>query len=413
MQLQVNGEHLDNSTSVASSIRSSDEGGTEMFHKHRVRIDKSDNGAPVYKWVTAHSVDVLNDRIVQTCIDSGRIREFLKGTGLPAAIPAAPMEKPKPRTKTFTAYVEEWLTVYKAKSLKPTTLRGYRSMLSAHLTEAFGKMPLNEITTADVQKFLNERSHLSHKTLKLMLDFMGQVFKDAMEDGLMQTDPTASRKLVIPSKKKTEREAISMEDFQEILGNLNKLQMQDRRLMALLMLTGMRRGEVLGLQWGDIDWNAGLIHVRRNVTFAGNQPHVGTPKTEKGTRKIPVIGMLREYLEPIGTGEAYIIGGDAPITEMAFKRTYQRIAKNIDLHGATPHVFRHSFLTYAQTVVTDIKTLQAIAGHADIQTTMNRYVHQQSDKIVETGRRVTELFVQKMCREGSPQTVENTGLAGC
>ena len=379
-----------------------------MLHKHRVRIDQSDNGVPVYKWITAHSVDALNDRIVQTYIDSGRICEFMKW-----APRAAKVEEPKRKTKTFSAYVEEWLTVYKAQSLKPTTLRGYRSMLSAHLTAAFGKMPLDKITTADVQKFLNERSHLSQKTLKLMLDFMGQVFKDAIEDGLMQTDPTASRKLVIPSTKKTEREAISMEDFQEILANLDKLQVQDRRMMALMMLTGMRRGEVLGLQWGDIDWDEGLIHVRRNVTFAGNQPHVGTPKTEKGARTIPIVGMLREHLEPIGEGEEFIIGGDAPITEMMFKRTYQRIAKTIDLHGATPHVFRHSFLTYAQTVVTDIKTLQAIAGHADIQTTMNRYVHQQSDKIVETGKRVTDLFVQKMCKEGSTESLENTGFAAC
>ena len=93
------------------------------------------------------------------------------------------------------------------------------------------------------------------------------------------------------------------------------------------------------------------------------------------------------------------------------KRTFQRIAKTIDLHGATPHIFRHSFLTYAQTVVTDIKTLQAIAGHADIQTTMNRYVHQQSDRIVETGKRVTDLFVQKMCKQRSPESLENTGVA--
>ena len=78
-----------------------------------------------------------------------------------------------------------------------------------------------------------------------------------------------------------------------------------------------------------------------------NQTHVGTPKTEKGTRKIPSIGMLREYLEPIGAGAAYIIGGDAPIMEMTFKRTYQRIAKTTDLHGATPHVFRHSCLNCA------------------------------------------------------------------
>lgn len=382
-----------------------------MVHKHRVQIAASDDGAPVYKWITAHSVDALNDRIVQTYIESGRIREFMK---LPTKRAAAVEEpKPKQKTKTFSAYVEEWLTVYKAQSLKPTTLRGYRSMLSAHLTAAFGDKQLADITTADVQLFLNERSHLSRKTLKLMLDFMGQVFKDAIEDGFMQTDPTASRKLVIPSTRKTEREAISMEEFQAILANLEKLQPQDRRLMALLMLTGMRRGEVLGLQWADIDWEKELIHVRRNVTFAGNQPHVGTPKTEKGTRQIPIVGMLREYLEPIGEGEKFIIGGDEPITEMMFKRTFQRIAKTIDLHGATPHVFRHSFLTYAQTVVTDIKTLQAIAGHADIQTTMNRYVHQQSDRIVETGKRVTDLFVQKMCKSGSPESLEITDVEAC
>jgi len=381
-----------------------------MVHKHKVRIASSDNGAPVYKWITAHSVDALNDRIVQTYIESGRIGEFMK---LPKGRDAVEELPNRRTTKTFSAYVEEWLTVYKAQSLKPTTLRGYRSMMSAHLTAAFGSMQLADITTADVQRFLNERSHLSRKTLKLMLDFMGQVFKDAIEDGFMEHDPTASRKLVIPSTRKKEREAISMEEFQDILANLSKLQAQDRRLMALLMLTGMRRGEALGLQWSDIDWEKGLIHVRRNVTFAGNQPHVGTPKTEKGTRQIPIVGMLREYLEPVGAGENFIIGGEDPITEMTFKRTFQRIAKTIDLHGATPHVFRHSFLTYAQTVVTDIKTLQAIAGHADIQTTMNRYVHQQSDQIVETGKRVTDLFVQKMCKEESPQSLAITGIEAC
>ena len=381
-----------------------------MLHRQKVRIAINDNGVPVYKWISAHTMDELNDRIVQSYVESGRISEFMV---LPKTKAVVEAPKPRRKTKTFSAYVEEWLTVYKAKSLKPTTLRGYRSMMSAHLTEAFGSSELSEITTADVQKFLNERSHLSRKTLKLMLDFMGQVFKDAIEDGFMERDPTASRKLVIPSTKKTEREAISMEDFQDILANLDKLQPQDRRLMALLMLTGMRRGEALGLQWNDIDWEKGLIHVRRNVTFAGNQPHVGTPKTEKGARQIPIVGMLREYLEPIRAGEKFIIGGEEPITEMTFKRTFQRIAKTIELHGATPHVFRHSFLTYAQTVVTDIKTLQAIAGHADIQTTMNRYVHQQSDRIVETGKRVTDLFVQKMCKEGSPQSLAITGIEAC
>lgn len=141
-----------------------------MVHKHRVRIAASDDGAPVYKWITAHSLDALNDRIVQTYIESGRIGEFMK---MPKKRAVVEETKPKQKTKTFSAYVEEWLTVYKAQSLKPTTLRGYRSMMSAHLTAAFGNRDLADITTADVQNFLNERSHLSHKTLKLMLDFMG------------------------------------------------------------------------------------------------------------------------------------------------------------------------------------------------------------------------------------------------
>ena len=76
--------------------------------------------------------------------------------------------------------------------------------------------------------------------------------------------------------------------------------------MALLMLTGMGRGETLGLQWTDSDWEKGVIHVRCNVTFTGNQPHIGTPKTEKGTRQIPFVGMLREYPEPIRAGETVL-----------------------------------------------------------------------------------------------------------
>ena len=64
-------------------------------------------------------------------------------------------------------------------------------------------------------------SHLSRKTLKLMLDFMGQVFKDAIEDGFMQTETTASRKLVIPSNKKTEREAIFMEEFRKSVARVS------------------------------------------------------------------------------------------------------------------------------------------------------------------------------------------------
>jgi len=68
------------------------------------------------------------------------------------------------------------------------------------------------------------------------------------------------------------------------------------------------------------------------------------------------------------------------------------IEATIDLHGAKAHIFRHSYLTYAASLGIDLKTFQSIAGHVDIQTTMNRHVHKQIDKIIETGNRLQALF---------------------
>jgi len=135
----------------------------------------------------------------------------------------------------------------------------------------------------------------------------------------------------------------------------------------------------------------GLIYVQKNVTYAGNQPHVGTPKTSSGERMIPINGMLAEYLQPFQR-EGCILGDEKPITEMSYKRRMYRIGKQVNLHNATAHVFRHSYLTYAAGTGTDVKTLQAIAGHADIQMTMNRYVHKQTSHIIDAGSRMQALL---------------------
>lgn len=344
------------------------------IHRQRVRIGQHDDGTPIYKWVQAKTLDELTDRIVQAYIDSGRIWELLdRQTAMPMVL-----SQSKPTCPTFREYVEKWLQTYKAQNLKPTTMSGYRSSLSVHLYPTFGDRLLDSITTEDVQVFLNDRKHLTHKTLTLMLVFLKEILSDAQEDKLIDSNPAASRRIIIPSDKKSIREALPLEQVKDIIQNLPQLQEDDRRLLALLLFTGMRRGEVLGLRWEDIDEKNGLIHVVRNVTYTNNQPHIGTPKTQKGTRNIPLDEQLVGLLAPFGK-KGFIIGGDKPITLTQFKNMWIRIDKSIDLHGATPHVFRHTYLTLAAGTGLDAKTLQTIAGHADIQTTMNRYVHSQPD----------------------------------
>lgn len=373
--------YLDNRTSSATGMS---EGETDMAkHRQRVMISTNDDGTPVYQWIQGDSLNELNDRIVQAYIQSGRIWEFIPHPQV--------LETTKPSV-LLKDYVHKWMTTYKMHKLKPTSLTTYEKWLNAHILPAFGECSIASITTDDIQRFLNDRKEMSNKSLTVMRNLMGEIFKDAVEDGLMEKDPTSSRKLVIPSDKATEREALPLADFKDILSHLPDLPQEERRLLALLMLTGMRRGEVLGLRWEDIDVKTGLIHVRRNVTHPQtNQPHIGTPKTKSGTRDIPLDPMLLELLAPMqSTG--FIIGGDQPVSLTHYTNTWNRIKKAVNLHDATAHVFRHSYLTYAAGESSDIKSLQKIAGHSDIRMTLNRYVHAQPEKVKAVSSKVHDLL---------------------
>ena len=351
-------------------------------YRIRVQIAVNDDGSPVYKQLQADTQNSLNDRIVKAYIDSGRIWEFMN----------RPAPEPPKKTITLAAYADKWMTVYKAGKLKPSTIETYKKHLRAHVLPAFGKRNIASITTEDIQLFLNERQHLARKTLSSMRHFMGEIFKDAKEDGLVDKDPTASRRITIPSTKANEREALPLEQFREIITSLVLLSPADKRMLVLMMFTGMRRGEVLGLRWEDVDTKAGLIHIRRNVTHAGgNRPVIGTPKTKSGERDLPLDPFVLEALEPMQSA-GFIFGGESPITMTTYNNTWRRIKRTVDLHGATAHVFRHSYLTYMAGQSTDMKTLQAIAGHSTIGMTMNRYVHAQPEKIIDAGKKMHSLL---------------------
>ena len=365
-----------------------------MVHKERVLIGKNDQGKPIYKWATGNSLDELHDAVVRIYVDTGLIDRFLVNGNIP----------PEKR-QTFKEYTEVWLKTYKDVSLKPTTLDGYRTMLRAHFYPVFGKRIFCQITTKDLQDFLNARSYLSRKYLSDMVKFFGMIVRDAIEDGVVERDITASRKLTIPSNKKTVREALQMEDFLDVVDHLPDLNLKDRQFMALLMYTGLRRGEALGLRWEDIDQSRGVIHISRNVTYHTKTALVGTPKTENGYRDVPLVPHLLNILQPLQqTG--YIIAStmkpSEPICHSTFVRTWKRINSTIDLHGATPHIFRHTYITILAGLNIDVKTLQAIAGHGDIQITMNRYVHKRTEGLVEAG----ELFEKQILCDRNVTDIE-------
>jgi integrase len=217
----------------------------------------------------------------------------------------------------FADYVEEWFQCYKQPQLRPSTYSTYRYLLGKHILPFFGERQLNQIDTAMIQRFYTTKVHLAHSTVNQMGIVLKQVFDSAKEDSYILNNPTDSKRLAI-SQRKSVREALSAEAFNHISCSLCNLHRQDCLLVAILMFTGIRRGEALGLCWGDIDEANQLIHIRRSVTFQNNQPIIGTPKSAAGVRIVPLGIQLLSILQP-HSAEGYIIGnGITPMTESFF-----------------------------------------------------------------------------------------------
>lgn len=310
---------------------------------------------------------------------------------------------------SFGSYARKWWKLYKVPKHKPTTLQTYENAFEKHIYPFFQNIPLNEITIDTVQEFFNRHMNLSWSSVRQMKILLHEVFKAAIEDGHMEKDPTASSRLVLPTQR-TVREALSTNDFVDVIKQISLLEPEDAKLIALMAFTGMRRNEVLGLRWEDIDFGGGVIHVRRGVTFTSNQPIVGTPKSKAGFRDIPITEHLLPHLHPACSLGYVIGGGDTPITQSRYDRAMERISKTINLYGATAHTFRHSYLSFLGTLNTNVKTIQAIAGHSDIQTTMNRYVHRDHEQIQAAGAAFTEKVTNLLNRANASNPLSSKGL---
>ena len=208
----------------------------------------------------------------------------------------------------------------------------------------------------------------------------------------MRFNPTESKRLFMKGTK-TKREALKDNQIKEIIKNLSLLEAKDRIPLAILLYTGMRRVEMLALRWEDIDWKRRLVHVERAITFQDNQPVLGKTKSDAGIRAIPLEDELAGILKPYRQLNGFVVGdGINPLTERTFTRMWQRIEKTIPLYGATPHIFRHTYITLVASSGIDIKTLQTIAGHSDIKMTMDRYAHSREEKIMEAGPAISRVF---------------------
>ncbi len=276
----------------------------------------------------------------------------------------------KQTSVSFKEYTDKIFDVFLKPRWKPSTTETNKFLLNKHIFPYFQNLDLMSIDVGTIQSFFQTKQHLSKSYTKQMLIMLHEIFQNAMEDGQMKNDPTTSSRITLPQKS-TKRKALEPEQYYDIISNLNKLSGDEALLIALLCFTGMRRGEILGLKWDCISED--FITVKAEVIYKSNQPiYNDYTKSSSGIRMIPISTELKPYLSNRSSG--FVFGGSKPFTQCKFDRMWERIKMEVNLYRATPHVFRHTYLSMLAASNVDPKTIQVIAGHADFSFTFNKYI---------------------------------------
>lgn len=300
----------------------------------------------------------------------------------------------------FCDVASEWWESYRAR-IKSGTERAYRAGYDK-LQSEFGQRRMKDITPADINAWLlrMQAQGLAQSTAKNALSLLSLVYKywSAEYNGMYNPCAFASMPKGMP---KTCREPPTPEQLEAVKANP-----QGFGLCAwLLMYTGARLGEVLALQWQDVDFDTGKITVSKSVAWVNNRPIVRQPKTAAGVRVIPLLRPLRAVLEPLqGEAANYILGGAEPLTFSVYKHSWAAYCHQIGHAHKTPngwvgditaHQFRHEFASVLYAAGVGELEAQRLLGHADIATTHSIYTHLRSSQL-DTAAEKVEAYLDRL-----------------
>lgn len=279
---------------------------------------------------------------------------------------------------TVAEFMQKWQENYLAVQqqlgrLKPSTVSSYQSNLACHIVPFFGARPLCDVTLAHVQEFIKTLlgKGLSPKTIGNVIVILKEMFKHAVQWGHLDTNPV--QYVERPRGEDKEMDVFTPDEIRRLLDA------QEEPLRTLLLtaaLTGMRQGELFGLQWEDIDFTAHQIHVRRALWHGT----LGTPKSRRSRRAIDMPPTLEEALRRLATTRRseFVFCSDrgTPLDADNFRhREFPQALRRAGLRRVRFHDLRHTYTSLLIAQGAHPKYIQAQLGHASIQTTLDRYGH--------------------------------------
>lgn len=308
----------------------------------------------------------------------------------------------------YQDWLQEWLECYVKPSTKQKTYIRYSEIVSQHIIGSLGDYDMSELTPLVLQRFTTELLQsgnlktgkgLSANSVNGIITVIQNSLKVACAIG--QVSEYTADKIKRPKvreKQVTCFNPIEQKQIEQAALNGKKPKMFG---VVLCLYTGLRIGELLALEWGDIDFQKGIISVSKSCHDGKDESGkfarvTDTPKTETSEREIPFPKQLIPYLRNLkkDSSSVYVIASnsDKLISVRAYQRSFELFLKRLHIPHKGFHSLRHTFATRALECGMDIKTLAEILGHKNANVTLNRYVHSLMDHKREMMNRLGKLL---------------------
>ena len=363
----------------------------------KVTIGYDPDGKPIYKYVTAPTRREL-ENVKQA------VREYyIFGRELP-------------RDMQFYEYAGQWYKNKKEPFISNASRSYYKTCFVKHLLPQFGMQHMKAITAMQIQEFVNGFAGTSKSQINNVIGTLKAIFSSAYAEGLIERDPTVA--LIRPKASKGNgRRALTQDETQRVLETIRTH--PEGLFLAILYYLGIRRGEALGLRWGDFDFAADQVHIQRDIDFTGSTVAEGDLKTDAADRFVPIPAELKQMLLPRrGAPDTYVFHtpSGAPLPQASYKRMWARlmlecgcvewrevkpgtsrpddILKQVK-PTLTPHFFRHNYVTLLYESGIDPLIAMKIVGHTDYQTTANIYTHLKEETLRRASVNMEKVFASK------------------
>jgi len=321
-----------------------------------------------------------------------------------------------PDKLTLGEFLKQWLSDYVELNLTPSTIAGYKVNIEKHIIPAIGSIPLQKLQPAQVQKFYNEKlkngrldgkGGLSAKSVIYIHRNLREALSYAVKQQLIMRN--VADMVELPKQKKFQATFLDEVEAQELLETFKGTYCYIPVLLGVGL--GLRRGEALGLQWKDIDFDNRTIHINRSLIPTKEGLLFHDPKTE-GSKRIIVApetilnelkevkelqeknqALLEEAYNELGLVTCYDDG--SPINPAAFSHSFARHLERKGLQHIRFHDLRHTNATLMLKQNVPAKVASERLGHSTIGITLDLYSHVLKEMQEEAAKKIEELVFKK------------------